>query len=519
SSIIGISSDITEKKKMEKLLDKANTMARIGNFEIDLVENTVYWSDITRQIHEADNDFYPNFESSLRFLKTPADRELLGTAINDLIEKGTPINQELQIVTARGNDKWVRVLGEPEFHDGRCEKISGSFQDINERKKSDLELYKVFTEKNDILESIQDAFYALDKDWTVTYWNKEAESLLERKRENIVGKNLWFAFPDMINTPFFIIYHEALTKNRVHHFEEYYETLKIWVDVSIYPSANGLSVYFRDVTERKLYEIRLNKLNQNLQEHARELATSNKELEQFAYVTSHDLQEPLRMITSFLSLIEKKYGNLIDEKGKQYIHFAVDGAKRMRQIILDLLEFSKVGKTHSNNLETVDLNEVLSDIIFINRKQIDEINAVVEVGNLPVLQSYRTPLHQLFKNLVCNALIYHKPGVAPHIIVSCESNTDQWLFEVKDNGIGIDPEYFEKIFIMFQRLHNKDEFSGTGIGLAICKKIIENFNGKIWVESEIGKGSCFYFTIVKNRCKENGFTGVNETGKISIVNN
>jgi light-regulated signal transduction histidine kinase (bacteriophytochrome) len=237
-------------------------------------------------------------------------------------------------------------------------------------------------------------------------------------------------------------------------------------------------------------------LHKNLQKHAKELAISNAELEQFAYVASHDLQEPLRMVTGFLTQIEKKYGDLIDDKGKQYIAFAVDGAKRMRQIILDLLEFSRVGRME-DKLETVDLNEVVEEVQILFSKKIKEKLATILVDPLPVIHSYKSPMRQVFQNLISNALKYDREGIPSQIKIKVTELKTHWQFAVTDNGIGIDKEYFDKIFIIFQRLHNKDEYSGTGMGLAVTKKIIENLGGKIWVESEEGKGCTFYFTIKK----------------------
>lgn len=234
----------------------------------------------------------------------------------------------------------------------------------------------------------------------------------------------------------------------------------------------------------------LNRLNSMLQD-------SNKQLEQFAYVASHDLQEPLRMITGFLSQLEKKYNDKIDDRGKQYIHFAVDGAKRMRQIILDLLDFSRVGKEKSKPV-LLDVNEVISEATVLLRNQIASKKASIHYKNLPEIVTYHSPLIQVFQNLIGNALKYSKEEVAPIIEITAEEQDKEWKFAVKDNGIGISQEFNEKIFIIFQRLHHKSEYSGTGMGLAIVKKIIEGLGGKIWVESEEGKGSTFYFTILKN---------------------
>jgi light-regulated signal transduction histidine kinase (bacteriophytochrome) len=252
----------------------------------------------------------------------------------------------------------------------------------------------------------------------------------------------------------------------------------------------------RDISKLKESEFQLKAMNKQLEKHAKDLSISNAELEQFAHIASHDLQEPLRMITSFLTQIEKKYGEMFDERGKQYIHFAVDGAKRMRQIILDLLEFSRVGRLEEEPKD-VDLNEIMEDTISLYRKQIKETHAKIEFDNLPTIKSYKSPIRQAIQNLVSNALKYHRKGVSPNIKISVADGVNFWRFSVQDNGIGIDHEYFNRIFVIFQRLHNKDDYSGTGIGLAIVKKIVETLGGEIWITSEEGKGSVFNFTIAK----------------------
>ena len=358
-------------------------------------------------------------------------------------------------------------------------------------------------EKNTILESIGDAFFAVDKNWVVNYWNSMATRVLFKSKEEMLGNNLWDVFKDAANSVSYKNYHRAVATKQAVHFEDYYAPLKKWYEVSAYPAENGLSVYFKDITERKEAMIQLRILNDSLQRQTRELAISNAELEQFAYVASHDLQEPLRMVTSFLTQLEKKYGNTIDDKGKQYIHFAVDGAKRMRQIILDLLEFSRVGRTE-DLIEQVDSNKIVYDVLALFRKKIEEKNARIIFNNLPVIYTHKVPLREVFQNLIGNALKYQERGKTPLIYIGCEEHEKHFLFSVKDNGIGIDNEYFDKIFIIFQRLHNKEEYSGTGMGLALTKKILENQGGKIWLESEEGEGSTFYFTIIKHQNHETG---------------
>lgn len=252
----------------------------------------------------------------------------------------------------------------------------------------------------------------------------------------------------------------------------------------------------KDVSQQKEYEASLQQLNKDLEEHAKELAVSNAELEQFAYVASHDLQEPLRMITSFMARLDKKYSHLLDEKGKRYIYFAVDGAERMRQIILDLLEYSRVGK-HEDKLKAINLNDLIEEIKTLFKKLIEEKNAEITYDNLPVISFYKTPLLQVVQNLINNALKYTKNEIPPKIHISVETGRNEYTFAIRDNGIGIEEAYLEKIFVIFQRLHTKEAYSGTGMGLAIVKKIIENLGGKIWVTSTPGEGSAFYFTIKK----------------------
>lgn len=535
---------------------------------------------------------------------------------------------------------------------GKIAGVSKIARDITEKKKIENAIQYINNEKNTILESIDDAFIAVDKNWVVTYWNSRAEIMLQVNKNEIIGHNLWEKFSDSVGNEAYKKYHVAIETHEAVQFESYNAKSNKWYEISAYPSASGLSVYFKDVTERKTSELRLKELNENLQKqtqqlsrsnkeleqlalqlsatakevadyklaldqtsivaitdqkgiikyvndnfckiskytndellgqdhrlinseyHAKdyirnlwvtiangkiwkgefknkakdgtfywvdttivpfldnsgkpyqyvairlditerknteryltelndnlqnqtkELARSNAELEQFAYVASHDMQEPLRMVSSFLSQLEKKYADIIDEKGKTYIGFAVDGAKRMRQIILDLLEFSRVGKTEDKK-ENLDVSKLISEIKILFRKQVEDKKATIETFELPVIHTYKIPVYQVFQNLISNSLKYAAADKPCKIEISASDLATHWQFVVSDNGIGINEDFFDKIFVIFQRLHNKDDYSGTGMGLAITKKIIDNLGGKIWVKSEEGKGSSFYFTIEK----------------------
>ena len=238
---------------------------------------------------------------------------------------------------------------------------------------------------------------------------------------------------------------------------------------------------------------------QNLQKANEDLARSNSELERFAYVASHDLQEPLRMVTSYLQLLERRYKARLDGDALEFINYAVDGSNRMKTLINDLLAYSRVG-THSKEHIPTDLEAVLGRVLQILQTSMEETNAQITHDPLPVVMGDEGQLEQLFQNLVGNAIKFHGDE-APRVHIGVKKEKQGWLFSVRDNGIGIDPQFYERIFIIFQRLHNREEYAGTGIGLAISKRIVEKHGGRIWIESEPGKGSTFYFTI-PNKGKE-----------------
>jgi light-regulated signal transduction histidine kinase (bacteriophytochrome) len=230
-----------------------------------------------------------------------------------------------------------------------------------------------------------------------------------------------------------------------------------------------------------------------LQQTAAELARSNRELELFASVASHDLQEPLRMVSSYLELLSQRYRGQLDERADRWINFAVDGAVRMKQLINDLLEFSRVG-TRGKPFETTDCAQVFARATLNLQRTIEERGAEVTSGPLPTLMADGGQLTQLLQNLIGNGIKFCKSG-RPVVRVEAELRDGFWRFSVRDNGIGIDPQFAERIFVIFQRLHSREEYAGTGIGLAVCKKIVERHGGTIWVESQPGQGSTFYFTL------------------------
>ncbi|MBN8822563.1 MULTISPECIES: ATP-binding protein [unclassified Spirosoma] len=227
-----------------------------------------------------------------------------------------------------------------------------------------------------------------------------------------------------------------------------------------------------------------------------ELTRSNEELQQFAYVASHDLQSPLKTIFNYLNLLNNKYTPQLSEDARKLITISMSAAERMRTLIDDLLDFSRVG---SNVVFTqVHLNQIVADILEEQQEEIQASGAKLDVGPLPILTAHPTDLKQVFQNLISNSLKYRKPGVSPQITIRAVDESDQFCFAIRDNGIGIEPQYFDRVFQIFQRLHGRHEYSGTGIGLATCKKVVHIYGGQIWIESEPNVGSTFFFTIPKN---------------------
>jgi len=268
----------------------------------------------------------------------------------------------------------------------------------------------------------------------------------------------------------------------------------VWVElaVALARDPHGHPQYeiaiFDDITERKRAEEALRAAHE-------ELKRSNAELEQFAYVASHDLQEPLRMVSSYTQLVMRRYGDRLDGDAKEFMNYVVDGAARMKQLIEDLLAYSRVG-TKGKDFKPVPVENALKRAVTNLRAAIEESGAEVSHDALPTVNADEVQLAQLFQNLMGNALKFRGAG-KPHVHVSCSEKENDFELHVKDNGIGIEPQYFERIFMLFQRLHTKGDYPGTGIGLAICKKVVERHGGRIWVESEPGKGSSFNFTLPK----------------------
>jgi two-component system, sensor histidine kinase and response regulator len=258
-----------------------------------------------------------------------------------------------------------------------------------------------------------------------------------------------------------------------------------------------LDIYFLRRKEQ-IQSTELVKANKDLLKSNEKLARSNKELEVFAYVASHDLQEPLRMITMFTQLLYKKYYDKLDQDANEYINYAVDGAKRMQMLINDLLQYSRIS-SKAKKFEMADMSKILSQSLANLETMITENSAIITHDDLPAIPCDESQIMRLFQNLISNAIKFGKDSVAPEIHISCEQKNGTYLFSVSDNGIGIASEYFDKIFVIFQRIESQGKYPGTGIGLSICKRIVEWHEGRIWLESKENEGTTFYFTLPKEK--------------------
>ncbi|WP_276255786.1 MEDS domain-containing protein [Halomontanus rarus] len=374
-SHLALTRDITEQVERERelertldLLEKTERIADVGGWEIDPETTEVFWTDHIFDLLEVPADEEPPLDEALNMYRE-GDRAIVEDAIEEALGSGDPFDVEVQIRTANGEVRWLRLQGIPEIVDGEVVSLRGAAQDVTERKHR------------------------------------------EQRLEDVIDR----------------------------------------------------------------------------------LEESNERLEQFAYAASHDLQEPLRMVTSYLQLIERRYEDRLDEEGEEFFEFVVDGVERMRSMIEGLLAYSRV-ETQGDPLEPVDLENVFDDVVADLQFQIAESNAEITAEDLPRVKGDASQLRQVFQNLFENAITY-SGDEPPRIHVSAERDGSDWVVSVRDEGIGIDPDDQDRIFEVFQRLHTHDEYDGTGIGLALSERIVERHGGEIWVESEPGEGTTFSVTL------------------------
>jgi len=345
-----------------------------------------------------------------------------------------------------------------------------------------------------VLERITDGFFIVDRNWKVIYLNRMAEIIAQRPRAEVIGKHLWKEYPELVSTTIYEKYNEAMSTNKPLVFEEYLPPLGAWYETYLYPGAEGLSIYFHDITEKRTAKHKMEMTIDQLKITTANLKRSNEDLEQFAAVASHDLKEPLRTILLNLELLQRTSETTPSQNS--HIDEAASAARRNLNLIDALLSYA-LATPIENPFSLVDLNEVLELVMTNLHSSVVESDAKIEIAKLPSVFGSPILLMQMFQNIISNAVKF-KSDLPPKIEISCKHELESFVIAVSDNGIGMPQASTTKIFNIFHRLHEHSNYPGTGIGLALVKKIADLHSAKIWVESEVGAGSTFYLQFPRN---------------------
>lgn len=482
--------DITYEKSVQQalkekgdLLSMAEKLGRLGGWSFNLGTQQPTWTDAVCDIHELPHGDVPNLEQALNFY-TSEYREKIATAVQQASELGLPFDLEAKIVTAKGRLCWVRAIGQAvRSTNGEIVALQGALQDITESKEASEQIRRLAESQATIFESITDGFFTVNKKWVITFANQKAEQLIGFSRSEAVGKNFWEVFPQLIDSEFHRQYHAALESDTTASFEAFFTPRNLWLEVNAYPSEEGLAVYFRSINKRKQAE-------KERDESIAELKRSNRELQDFAFVASHDLQEPLRKIQMFSDRLLHNVQRF-NEREQDYLRRMENAANRMQTLIRDLLSFSRVS-TGAQPFQKCNLNHIVDEVLIDLEAVIAESNAQIEVSVLPPVIGDPSQLRQVLQNLLSNAVKFRRPNINPVVCIYAGKLSDQgWCLTVEDNGIGFQQKYADRMFLPFQRLHSRKDYTGTGIGLAVVRKIIERHEGRVEAESKFGSGATF----------------------------
>ncbi len=482
-------------KNIEELQDNVNRL-----------RSTVDLSPDTITIHRDGKLLFVN-QAGLALFGASTEDELIGSSLNELI------HYSYRERIAKRTEEMVKYMKQVPVIDISIKRLDGTYldvsvastpvlyhsiphvitilRDITERKKNE----EIKNQLASIVLNSGDAIYAMSIDGQIQSWNPGAEKLYGFSQRDAIGRNISIVIPDFKQNELNHILNKVAKGERIESLETKRQrrdkkiidvslTLSpIWDEADIVTSVSAIS---RDITFKKQVE-------EELRRYAEELALSNEELYVFSYAASHDLQEPLRSIQNFLETLNKKYKKRLGPEMEEQISAADDGVTRMYRLITDFLMYSRVG-TERAVKEEVDCNLALKDAIANLELAIKESKATIKQFTLPKIYGNFVQITQVFQNLIANAIKYQGEST-PAIDISAEKKDGMWLFAVKDNGIGIEQWFSERIFIVFQKLHDHRKYPGSGIGLALCKRVIEKHSGKIWFESEVGKGTTFLFTL------------------------
>ncbi|RQG97864.1 PAS domain-containing protein [Natrarchaeobius chitinivorans] len=484
------SRDITDRKRRERELARSKTIVDTSPVGIRIVDSDgemQFANDRAEEIYGRSKDQINalSFDDS-DWNEVDGDGDPLPDEekpFPQIVESGEPIFNHISGVSRPDGERvWISVNGAPVYDDrGEIDSVVFATEDVTDRFERERQLERYET----VVETAHDGIYVLDEERRFELVNESFADLTPFSRAELRGQHASTVFGDEFASTEAEQWKRA-TPDDPPSFEETIaagpnETRTVENRFVILDDGSGEKRVgvLRDVTERNEYK--------------RKLEESNERLEQFAYAASHDLQEPLRMVTSYLQLLERRYGDELDEDAGEFIDYAVDGAERMREMIDGLLEYARV-ETQGDPFEPVELNEVLDDVRTDLQLQIERSDARIEADSLPQISGDRGQLRQVFQNVLSNAIEY-SGDEPPRVTVSAERDGSRWRVSIHDEGVGIDPDETDRVFEVFQRLHSHDESEGTGIGLALCRRIVERHGGEIWLESEPGEGSTFSFTL------------------------
>jgi PAS domain S-box-containing protein len=504
----GYARDVTERKAAEVALRDSEARlkrviaaTKLGSWDHNLVTGELLWDARCKEIFGIAPEMSVSFDTFFAILH-PQDQERVRQAVQAAQAPGSSGDFDIEnriIGLTNGVVRWVHATGQALFNqEGRAIRFTGTVEDVTERKRAEEDLRASEERFRNLAEAMPQLVWIARADGFVYWYNRRWYEFTGTTPAQMEGWG-WQSVIDPVYLPQ-VVERWKHSLATCEPFEMTFPIRDAYGQFGVFLSRaipikdeQGRVVQWfgtsTDVTELEHTKAALARARD-------ELARSNQELEQFAYAASHDLQEPLRMISSYLQLLDQRYREKLDQSAHDFIGFAVDGATRMSQLIKDLLQYSRIG-TQGKEPEPVALAEVLEKAKGNLQLAIAEASAEVQVGPLPTVRGDPVQLVQLFQNLIGNAIKFRAPGHSVRVCVGAELTGEkgQWRINITDSGIGIAPEHREKIFQVFKRLHTRQEYPGTGIGLAICKKIVERHGGHIWVDSQLGHGSTFHFTL------------------------
>lgn len=493
------------------LLQIAGDTAKFGGWSVDLATDIVTWSDQVALIHEMPIGYSPRVNEGIMFY-APEWRAKITEVFNACAGKGIPYDEEMEIITGKGRRVWVRTIGKPvKDKDGKIVKVQGSFQDISEQKQIEFAKHETERRMAALLANLPGMAYTcrLDQDWTMDFVSQGCFALTGYKPEDLIN-NKRISYEEVIHPSDQKMVRSTVTGavNKADHFTIEYRIIDaagnqkwVWERGQMRPGDDEqpmLEGFILDITDRKLAESEVRALNvqmeQRVKERTAEYKALNKELESFAYSVSHDFRTPLRAIDGFSERLLSSYSDQLDEKGKHYLKRIRKAANYMGSLIDDLLKLSRVSRSELK-VRAVDLSKTAIDVLEDFKEA--EPGRQVKVRIAPRLIARGDPhlLRVVFENLLGNSWKFSARQECSTIEVGLIEQEEEKVFFIRDNGVGFNMAYADKLFGAFQRLHGPEDFPGTGIGLATVMRIINRHGGRIWAESEVGKGATFYFTI------------------------